>query len=77
MCNHYNINQLSLELSTQYSPEVNHIVWTIHEFVENLEIHHPYIFGRPREYDFSMLLKLLLYAYSRGIFTSRPIARFA
>ena len=21
MCNHYNINQLSLELSTQYSPE--------------------------------------------------------
>ena len=36
MCNHYNINQLSLELSTQYSPEVNHIVWTIHEFVEKL-----------------------------------------
>lgn len=71
------MNQLNLELSTQYCPEPNHIVWHIHEFVESLEIQYTYIFGRPREYDFSMLLKLLLYAYSRGIFTSRPMARFA
>lgn len=77
MYTHYNMNQMTLELSTQYSPEPGHIVWFINDFVEELEIHYAYIFGRPREYDFSMLLKLLLYSYSRGVFTSRPMAIFA
>ncbi len=77
MHTYYNMNQVTLELSTQYLPESDHVVWHIHEFVESLEIQYTYIFGRPREYDFAMLLKLLLYAYSRGIFTSRPMARFA
>ncbi|WP_369280986.1 transposase, partial [Gardnerella vaginalis] len=31
----------------------------------------------PRKYDFSMLLKLLLYAYSRGVFTSRSMEQLA
>ena len=73
----YNINQLTLELSTQYSPKENHVVWAIHEFVESLDLDHIYTFGRPKEYDPSMLLKLLLYAYSRGIFSSRAIEQFA
>ena len=35
------------------------------------------MFGRPKEYDPSMLLKLLLYAYARGIFSSRAVEQFA
>lgn len=77
MYSNYNINQLSLELSTQYLPKENHIVWVIHEFVESLNLNHVYLFGRPKEYDPSMLLKLLLYAYARGIFSSRAIEQFA
>ncbi|MBG9979753.1 IS1182 family transposase [Facklamia sp. DSM 111018] len=73
----YNINQLTLELSTQYSPKENHVVWVIYEFVESLNLDHVYTYGRPKEYDPSMLLKILLYAYSRGIFSSRAIEQFA
>jgi transposase len=74
---HYNLNQLKLEVSYNYRPEEGHITYHIHEFVDSLEINYPYIFGRPRKYDFSMLLKLLLYAYSRGIFTSRSMEQLA
>ena len=68
---------MPLELSTQYTPKEGHIAWYINDFVEALEIEQPYGFGSPREYDFSMLLKLLLLAYSQGIKTSRPMAEFA
>lgn len=45
----YDISQLSLELSTQYSPNENHIVWDIHEFVESLNLNHVYTFRRLKE----------------------------
>ncbi|EKB54689.1 hypothetical protein HMPREF9706_00879 [Facklamia hominis CCUG 36813] len=77
MHTHYNLNQLYLEVSYQYRPQEDHISYYIHRFVDSLEIHYPYLFGRPRKYDFSMLLKLLLYAYSRGVFTSRSMEQLA
>ena len=45
--------------------------------MESLNLNHVYLFGRPKEYDPSMLLKLLLYAYARGIFSSRAVEQFA
>ena len=77
MQNNYNINQLSLAMSTDYQPEENHSAYYIHQLVENLAVSNPNIIGRPREYDPRMLLKLVLLAYSYGIVSCRKIERFA
>lgn len=45
--------------------------------MEGLKLTYIYQFGRPREYDLRALLKLVLMAYSYGIFSSRQIERFA
>ena len=73
----YNINQMSLELSTSYEPKKQNTAWFINELVENLEISEPYLFGRPREYSLSMMLKLVLFAYTRSVFSSRKIEQLA
>ena len=73
----YNINQLSLNISTAYEPELNHPVRYINSLVEGLAIQKPNIMGRPREYDPRMLLKLVLLAYSYGVISCRKIERFA
>jgi transposase len=75
-CN-YNINQLSLAMTTDYQPEKNHPAYYINELVESTRISQPNIMGRPREYDPRMLLKLVLLAYSYGIISCRKIERFA
>lgn len=73
----YNINQLTLNISTDYLPEKNHLVWFIHDLVESLALKNTYLFGRPRDYSLKMLLKLLLFAYARGVFSSRQIQQLA
>lgn len=77
MYSDYNMNQLTLDLSTSFSPKENHVACFINELVEALQINDPYIFGRPREYDLGAMMKLVLFAYTRETFTSRKIERLA
>ncbi|KRL36456.1 hypothetical protein FD20_GL001264 [Liquorilactobacillus uvarum DSM 19971] len=42
----------------------------INQIVEALKIKDPYIFGRPRKYDLRVLLKLILFVYTKGISSS-------
>lgn len=77
MQSHYNMNQLSLAIPTYYEPDKNNTAWYINELVEALAINEPYFFGRPREYDLSAMLKLILFAYTRSVFSSRRIEQFA
>ena len=77
MYTNYNMNQLTLDLSTSFSPKENHVAVFIHELVEALQINDPYLFGRPREYDLGAMMKLVLFAYTRETFTSRKIERLA
>ena len=77
MHTNYNTKQLALDISFDYVPESSHTAWFIDSLVNQLEIDHPYVFGRPREYPLSAVLKLILFAYTREIFTSRKIERFA
>jgi transposase len=74
---YYNMNQLSLAIPTYYEPETTNTAWYINELVESLEISESYLFGRPREYDLSAMLKLVLFAYTRSVFSSRRIQQFA
>nr|WP_228068309.1 transposase [Ligilactobacillus murinus] len=73
----YNINQLSLNMATFYEPEKNHQAHYIHHLVESIDFDDSYTFGRPFEYEPRVLLKLVLLAYSYGIFSCRKIERFA
>ncbi|MDH6363025.1 transposase, partial [Enterococcus sp. PF1-24] len=77
MHNNYNINQLSLDITTSFEPKENHVACFINELVESLQFSNPYIFGRPRKYDLGAMMKLVLFAYTRETFTSRKIERLA
>lgn len=77
MRNYYNMNQLTLNLSTAYEPEAGHQAYYVNQLVESLSIKQASILGRPREYDSRMLLKLILLAYSYGITSCRKIERFS
>ena len=77
MYTNYNMNQLTLDLSTSFSPKENHVAVFIHELVEALQINEPYLFGRPREYDLGAMMKVVLFAYTRETFTSLKIERLA
>ncbi|WP_249270018.1 transposase [Enterococcus sp. 6D12_DIV0197] len=77
MYTNYHINQLTLDLSTSFSPKENHVAVFIHELVEALQINNPNLFGRPREYDLGAMIKLDLFSYTRETFTSRKIERLA
>ncbi|MDM5047436.1 IS1182 family transposase [Levilactobacillus brevis] len=77
MQDYYNMNQTTLSITLDYLPEENHPARYINQFVESLKLTDTYQFGRPREYDLGALLKLVLLAYSYGIFSSRQIERFA
>ncbi|WP_143442888.1 transposase, partial [Ligilactobacillus murinus] len=77
MHSNYNINQLSLNMATFYEPEKNHQAHYIHHLVESIDFDDSYTFGRPFEYEPRVLLKLVLLAYSYGIFSCRKIERFA
>lgn len=73
----YNMNQMTLELTTTYVPDSSNVAHYINNLVEQLKIESPHTFGRPREYDYGMMLKLLLFAYTRNVFSSRRIEQFA
>lgn len=77
MQDYYNINQTTLSIALDYLPEENHPARYINQLVESLKIKYDYQFGRPREYNLGAMLKLVLLAYSYGIFSSRKIERFA
>ena len=48
MQNNYNINQLTLAMTTDYQPEKNHPAYYIHQLVENLAVSKPNV--RFRQY---------------------------
>lgn len=77
MRDNYNINQMALEITTSYTPDKSNTAWVINDLVESLEVNNPYLFGRPREYNLSMMLKLVLFAYTRSVFSSRKIQQLA
>ena len=77
MHTNYNINQTTLCINTEYIPSKNNTAHYINDLVESLQLAEPYLLGRPRKYDLSALLKLVLFAYTRGVFTSRKIEQFA
>lgn len=73
----YNMNQLVLDITTSYIPEKNNVAWFINDLVENLKSKEKNVFGRPRKYNLALMLKLVLFAYSRGVFSCRRIEQFA
>ncbi|WP_339102065.1 IS1182 family transposase [Candidatus Enterococcus clewellii] len=77
MHTYYNMNQLTLDITTSYIPKKENTAWFINELVESLQISDPYFFGRPREYDLAAMLKLVLFAYTRSVFSSRKIEQLA
>ncbi len=77
MQDYYNMNQTTLSIALDYQPEEHHSARYINQLVESLKLKYDYQFGRPREYNLGAMLKLVLLAYSYGIFSSRKIERFA
>ncbi|WP_353726726.1 IS1182 family transposase (plasmid) [Lactiplantibacillus plantarum] len=77
MQDYYNMNQTTLSIALDYQPEEHHSARYINQLVESLKLKYDYQFGRPREYNLGTMLKLVLLAYSYGIFSSRKIERFA
>lgn len=76
MYSNYNMKQFKLDISLDYIPEKHPITHFFNSLVDSLESHHPYEFGRPREYSLAAVLKLLLFAYTPGVFTSRKVNVF-
>lgn len=66
------MNQLTLNMTTSYTLKKIQLGLS-HKLVESLELREPYLFGRPREYSLSAMLKLVLVAYMRSVFSSRKI----
>lgn len=77
MQDYYNMDQTTLSIALDYLPEENHPARYINTLVESLKLDYSYQFGRPREYDLAAMLKLVLLAYTYGIFSSRQIEKFA
>jgi len=75
--NNYNIDQMTLSIPLDYLPKENHPARFINDLVESLNLNETYSSGRPREYDLRAILKLILFAYSRSVMTSRKIEEFA
>lgn len=71
------MDQTTLSIALDYLPEENHPARYINKLVESLKFDYSYQFGRPREYDLAAMLKLVLLAYTYGIFSSRQIEKFA
>ncbi|WP_338757170.1 IS1182 family transposase [Levilactobacillus brevis] len=73
----YTNNQTTLKLELDWEPEEHHIAWAISTLVDSiptgdLEAESSWT-GRP-EYPVKMLLKMLLFSYSRSVFSGRKIA---
>ena len=72
----YTMNQTSLPLELSACIDPSHIVFSIYDFVDSLDENYFGIFetqdGRPA-YHPKPLVMSLLYAYSKGVFSSRKI----
>ncbi|WDF82966.1 transposase [Lacticaseibacillus pabuli] len=77
MRNHYNMNQTSLSISTEFLPAAGHEARYINDLVDAMQYEDLYITGRPREYDLRAMMKLVLFAYLRGRTTCWLIEREA
>lgn len=73
----YNMNQIMLDIPTAYEPSKNHVAHYINELVESMNTNIFYKTGRPVEYDPRLMMKLVLFAYTRGIRSGRRIEEFA
>ena len=75
---HYNTNQTTLPLEISSFLPQDHLVFTIEKVVNTLEDNHFHAFyqafGRP-SYHPKMLVSILLFAYSQGIFSGRKIEK--
>ncbi|AVK63274.1 IS5/IS1182 family transposase [Lactobacillus sp. CBA3606] len=73
-------NQTILKLELDWQPKSNHIVWAINTLVESISMAdldaESSRTGRP-EYPARLLLKMLLFGYSRKVFSGRKIAEMA
>uniref|UniRef100_UPI0024BD4F9A IS1182 family transposase n=1 Tax=Lentilactobacillus sp. Marseille-Q4993 TaxID=3039492 RepID=UPI0024BD4F9A len=80
MYRHYNNNQTTLTLPLDISIPETHIARAISSFVDTIPYQIVYgeepTFGRP-QYSPLMLLKMLLFAYSRKVFSGRKIQQMA
>lgn len=80
MYRHYNNNQTSLTLPLEISISETHIVRAISAFVDTIPYKLVYgeesAFGRP-QYSPLMMLKMMLFAYSRKVFSGRKIQQMA
>lgn len=61
MYTNYNMNQLTLDLSTSFSPKENLVTIFIKDLVEALQINESYLLGRPREYELGAMMKLFFF----------------
>lgn len=73
----YTNNQTTLKLELDWEPEEHHIAWAISTLVDSIPTGdleaESFWTGRP-EYPVKMLLKMLLFSYSRSAFSGRKIA---
>ncbi|WP_404900061.1 hypothetical protein [Levilactobacillus brevis] len=60
MQDYCNMSQITLGIASDYLPEENYPARYSNQLVENLKLTYTYRFGRPREYDLVVLLKLVL-----------------
>lgn len=71
MYTNYNMNQLTLDLSTSFSPKENLVTIFIKDLVEALQINESYLLGRPREYELGDMMKLFFCGYARSLYKSQ------
>lgn len=66
-----------LDIPTAYEPSKKYVAHYINELVESMDTNIFYKTGRPVEYDPRLMMKLVLFAYTRGIRSGRRIEEFA
>ncbi|MBM7680466.1 transposase [Pullulanibacillus pueri] len=73
----YNMDQLCLPLDLEVKIPQNHLSRIVHQAVEQIDnaiLYRVYPGGGRTSYHPKMMLKVILYAYAKGIYSSRKIA---
>lgn len=73
----YNMDQLILPLDLEIKIPPNHLSRLVHQVVEQIDdkiLYRVYPGGGRAAYHPKMMLKVILYAYTKGIYSSRKIA---
>ena len=74
---HYNTDQLILPMDVEYQIPKNHLSRIIHTAIEKMDdqlLFSQYAGGGRPPFHPKMMLKVILYAYAKGIYSSRKIA---